>query len=215
MSVPADRMSGVGQNRDMAMDPTAQVIQLASSGIPIDQITAMTGLPTSIIQGIVSSNQTTETDNMEKGVAETLTKLGFDNIADVDSDENQPLYKKNAVATLAGINDTENANTSRETVDSVEQINELGNSGPEGELAANKIYIDGLSEYLGTSTEELKKMVPKPDQALPFLVAGAALINSGTNGEDWGTALSNAYLQYAVGSSKKRKPIEMLSQVWT
>ena len=234
MSVPADRMSGVGQNRDMAMDPTAQVIQLASSGIPIDQITAMTGLPTSIIQGIVSSNQTTnrvgdtvggipstgtqnsitemaggvtttETDNMEKGVAETLTKLGFDNIADVDSDENQPLYKKNAVATLAGINDTENANTSRETVDSVEQINELGNSGPEGELAANKIYIDGLSEYLGTSTEELKKMVPKPDQALPFLVAGAALINSGTNGEDWGTALSNAYLQYAVGSSKEKK----------
>ena len=245
MSVPADRMlSGLNQNslntpysnRDLAGDPNDQVIQLASSGIPIDQITAMTGLPASIVQGIVSRNQeinttgdnvggiqntgmdnsitemaggvsTPETDNMEKGVAETLTKLGFDDIPteDIDSDENQALYLKNSVATLAAITETGDANTSRETVDSVEQINELGNSGPEGELAANKIYIDGLSEYLGTSTEELKKMVPKPDQALPFLVAGAALINSGTNGDDWGTALSNAYLQYAVGSSKEKK----------
>ena len=38
--------------------------------------------------------------------------------------------------------------------------------------------------------------LPEPDKGLPWLMLGSALIKSGTEGEDWGTALSESALAY-------------------
>ena len=241
MSVPADRMlSGLNQNsittpysdRDLAGDPNDQVLQLASSGIPIDQITAMTGLPISIVQGIVGRNQeinmagnavggiqntgmdnsitamaggvsTPETENIEKDVATTLDNLGLDSEKE---DNETSLYDRVTAASAMGTamrDGEEITQDGANTYSTMEQIYKFHGLDPESQTEANEIYLDAFKNYL--DTDDIKKFVPKPDEALPFLVAGAALINSGTNGDDWGTALSNAFMQYAVGSNKEKK----------
>ena len=79
-----------------------------------------------------------------------------------------------------------------DTYSTMDKINRFYGVDPESQADANKIYLDAFSQYL--DTDDIKKLVPQPDKALPYLAAGAALINSGTKGDDWGTALSNAFL---------------------
>jgi len=80
-------------------------------------------------------------------------------------------------------------------------ISFLGNS-PEERKEKMQIYRDAAATMLG-GREDLEKYIRRPDEALPYMVAGMSLMQSGTEGEDWTTALSNAFSKYAV--SKKQE----------
>lgn len=80
-------------------------------------------------------------------------------------------------------------------------ISFLGNS-PEERKAKMQIYKDAAATMLG-GREDLEKYIRKPDEALPYLVAGMALTESGAEGEDWTTALSNAFSKYAVTKTQE------------
>ena len=77
----------------------------------------------------------------------------------------------------------------------------LGNS-PEERKAKMQIYKDAAATMLGGG-EDLEKYIRRPDQALPYLVAGMALTQSGTEGEDWTSALTNAFSKYAVAKRQE------------
>ena len=74
-------------------------------------------------------------------------------------------------------------------------ISYLGNT-PEERKAKMQIYKDAAATMLGG--EDLEKYIRKPDEALPYMVAGMALRQSGEQGDDWITALTNAFSKYAV-----------------
>ena len=82
-------------------------------------------------------------------------------------------------------------------------ISYLGNT-PEERKAKMQIYRDAAATMLGG--EDLEKYIRKPDEALPYMVAGMALRQSGEQGDDWITALTNAFSKYAV--TKKQEDRE-------
>lgn len=82
----------------------------------------------------------------------------------------------------------------------------MGNT-PEARKEKMNIYRDAAATMLGGS-EDLEKFIRKPDQALPYLVAGMALTQSGKEGEDWTSALTNAFSKYAVTKRQGEREFE-------
>ncbi len=83
-------------------------------------------------------------------------------------------------------------------------VSYLGNS-PEERKEKMQIYKDAAATMMGGG-EDLEKYIRRPDEALPYMVAGMSLMQSGTEGEDWTTALTNAFSKYTV--SKKQEDRE-------
>lgn len=75
---------------------------------------------------------------------------------------------------------------------------------PEARQEAMNIYREAAETMLGG--EDLDKFIRRPDKALPYMAAGMALTQSGEKGEDWITALSNAFSKYAI--TKKQGEME-------
>tara|TARA_Y200000002_G_C22686523_1_gene666201 strand:- start:3639 stop:6143 length:2505 start_codon:yes stop_codon:yes gene_type:complete len=75
---------------------------------------------------------------------------------------------------------------------------------PEAREEAMNIYREAAETMLGG--EDLDKFIRRPDKALPYMAAGMALTQAGTEGEDWITALSNAFSKYAI--TKKQGEME-------
>ena len=75
---------------------------------------------------------------------------------------------------------------------------------PEAREEAMNIYREAAETMLGG--EDLDKFIRRPDKALPYMAAGMALTQSGGEGEDWITALSNAFSKYAI--TKKQGEME-------
>jgi hypothetical protein len=69
-----------------------------------------------------------------------------------------------------------------------------------------KVYKDAAAQFY--NVDDIKELITKPDEGLPFLVAGAALIQAGEKGESWGTALSTALSKYAVSKRKGERAYE-------
>tara|TARA_R100001463_G_scaffold124691_1_gene181827 strand:- start:43980 stop:46364 length:2385 start_codon:yes stop_codon:yes gene_type:complete len=212
-----------------------QVIDLARNGMSMDQIAQITAQPPEVIQalladsvrgsndlqsqqnfGIVNSGLDSTITEMAGGVATSKTNQLEANVADtmrktLDIDNEKPesemtfVDKLNQAMTLgtAKRDGEEVTQSGVDTYSTMDKINRFYGVDPESQADANKIYLDAFKEYL--DTDDIKKLVPQPDKALPYLAAGAALINSGTKGDDWGTALSNAFLNYASGSAKEKK----------
>lgn len=67
---------------------------------------------------------------------------------------------------------------------------------PEAREEAMNIYREAAETMLGG--DDLDKFIRRPDKALPYMAAGMALTQAGTEGEDWVTALSNAFSKYAI-----------------
>lgn len=82
----------------------------------------------------------------------------------------------------------------------------MGNT-PEARKEKMNIYRDAAATMLGGS-EDLEKFIRKPDQALPYLVAGMALTQSGKEGEDWTSALTSAFSKYAVTKRQGEREFE-------
>lgn len=137
-------------------------------------------------------------------ILETLTDMGVDiDEEDADAlDEEDDLTKKIIYSSAAGASsngvDDEDAVKTIETMVGISSAFDLNN--PDDVKAQLEVYKNAAKLFF--DTEDLEKLIPQPDKTLPFMVAGAALIQAGSKGDSWGEALSNAFMQYA-GTKRK------------
>ena len=82
----------------------------------------------------------------------------------------------------------------------------MGNT-PEARKEKMNIYREAAASMLG-GREDLEKFIRQPDEALPYMVAGMALSQSGRQGDDWITALTNAFSKYAVTKKQEERAFE-------
>lgn len=138
---------------------------------------------------------------LELNIAEKLNKLGVD--ADtVALEEADDLLTKLTLASVAGsANDADDDKDSSDTIKTSLSISD--NLDPKDQI---EVYKDAAKLFY--NTDDLKKLVPEPDKTLPFLIAGASLIQSGEKDESWSTALSKAFLGYAGQTAKEKKAYE-------
>lgn len=85
-------------------------------------------------------------------------------------------------------------------------ISFMGNT-PEARKEKMNIYREAAASMLG-GREDLEKFIRQPDEALPYMVAGMALSQSGRQGDDWITALTNAFSKYAVTKKQEERAFE-------
>lgn len=85
-------------------------------------------------------------------------------------------------------------------------ISYMGNT-PEARKEKMNIYREAAATMLG-GREDLEKFIRQPDEALPYMVAGMALTQSGQQGDDWITALSNAFSKYAVTKKQEDRAFQ-------
>ena len=135
---------------------------------------------------------------------ETLTDMGVD-LDDEEAtalDEEDDLTKKLIMSSAAGASsngiDDADAVKTIETMVDISSAFDLNN--PDDVKAQLEVYKNAAKLFF--DTDDLEKFIPQPDKALPFMVAGAALIQAGSKGDSWGEALSNAFMQYA-GTKRK------------
>ena len=239
------------QNTNMVMadeSPEQTIMRLARSGLAIDQISQLTGIPeeqvamqVSVMQGqrpsapppqpqgigiesILQNNdsqelsdyvdeggsmsdlvQSTIDPNLDPGAFLTEGSIILnmeDMYLDLDEEEAEALDAENdpnkkiimasaAGAGARGADDSE----ALETFGAMTDIN--GSVDPQDRI---QVYKDAAASFY--NVDDIKNLITKPDEGLPFLIAGAALIQSGEKGESWGTALSSALSKYALSKKK-------------
>ena len=239
------------QNTNMVMpdeSPEQTIMRLARSGLAVDQIAQLTGLPQDQIamqvsvmrgqrpstppqqpqgigiQSLMEDNESQElSDYIEDGgsmsdLVQSTVEPNLDpgafltegaialNLEDMNLDlseeeaealdaENDPT-KKVIMASAAGAGARgEEDSEALETFGAMTDINT--SLDPQERL---QVYKDAAAEFY--NVDDIKKLITKPDEGLPFLIAGAALIQSGEKGESWGTALSSALSKYALSKKK-------------
>ena len=240
------------QNTNMVManeSPEQTVMRLARSGLAIDQISQLTGIPQDQVaialqpqrpvmqqapEGIgidsLLDNESKElSDYVEDGgsisdliqtnidpdlpppsiltegaIITGLEDLNLDlseeeaEALDIENDPTKKVVTASAAAAGArGADDSE----ALQTLSTMTEINDQLNS--EETL---QVYKDAAAQFF--NVDDIKKLISKPDEGLPFLVAGAALIQSGEKGESWGTALATALSKYAVTKRKGERDYE-------
>ena len=238
------------QNTNMVMpdeSPEQTIMRLARSGLAVDQIAQLTGLPqdqiamqVSVMQGqrptvakqpqgigiqsLMEDNESQElSDYVEDGgsmsdlvqstidpnldpgafltegaIALNLEDMNLD-LSDEEAEaldaENDPT-KKVIMASAAGAGARgEEDSEALETFGAMADINTT--LDPQERI---QVYKDAAAEFY--NVDDIKKLITKPDEGLPFLIAGAALIQSGEKGESWGTALSTALSKYTISKRK-------------
>lgn len=239
------------QNTNMVMadeSPEQTIMRLARSGLAIDQISQLTGIPeeqvamqVSVMQGqrpsapppqpqgigiesILQNNdsqelsdyvdeggsvsdlvQSTIDPNLDPGAFLTEGSIILnmeDMYLDLDEEEAEALDAENdpnkkiimasaAGAGARGADDSE----ALETFGAMTDIN--SSVDPQDRI---QVYKDAAASFY--NVDDIKNLITKPDEGLPFLIAGAALIQSGEKGESWGTALSSALSKYALSKKK-------------
>jgi len=204
----ADQISQLTQ-RPVAPDPSPQGVGLSSllgeqsTEIEnlVDQGLNLTQVANDAIKNVGGPELNLTDRKAELDISEKLTKLGVD--ADtVALDEADDLLSKLTVASVAGsANDADDDKDSSDTIQTSLSISE--NLDPKDQI---EVYKDAAKLFY--NTDDLKNLVPEPDKTLPFLVAGASLIQSGEKDESWSTALSKAFLGYAGQTAKEKKAYE-------
>lgn len=245
------------QNTNMVMpdeSPEQTIMRLARSGLAIDQIAQLTGLPqdqiamqVSLMQGqrptvptqqpegigiesLMEDNESPELSNyVEQGgsisdliqtnidpnlpptsiLTEGAIALGLEDMnLDLSEEEAEALDAENdpekkvimasaAGASSRGVEDKDAFETFQAMTDISATLD------PKERL---KVYKDAAAQFY--NVDDIKELITKPDEGLPFLVAGAALIQAGEKGESWGTALSTALSKYAVSKRKGERDYE-------
>ena len=138
----------------------------------------------------LSEADTEALDNTESGDTRTATEVKLASVA-------------GAAALLE--NDPTDLDA-RETLDAEAQMLQIlsGSGLKDNEKLATQLEMYKNAGELFFNTDDLADFIPKPDQALPFLVAGASLIQSGEKGESWGSALAKALSTYSLTGYKER-----------
>ena len=138
---------------------------------------------------------------------QAMLELGVDvdENAAVALEEENDLGKKLVLASAAGAsaNGVDDPDSVK-TLNAMAGINtEFGFGSPEDLRKRLEVYKDAAKIFY--NVDDLKELVPQPDKSLPFMLAGAALIQSGEKGESWGSALSKAFLNYGMSKKKEEK----------
>ena len=245
------------QNTNMVMpneSPEQTIMRLARSGLAIDQIAQLTGLPqdqiamqVSLMQGqrptiptqqpegigiesLMEDNESPELSNyVEQGgsisdliqtnidpnlpptsiLTEGAIALGLEDMnldlseeeAEALDAENDP-EKKVIMASAAGA--SSRGAEDKDAFETFQAMTDISATlDPKERL---KVYKDAAAQFY--NVDDIKELITKPDEGLPFLVAGAALIQAGEKGESWGTALSTALSKYAVSKRKGERDYE-------
>jgi hypothetical protein len=244
------------QNTNMVMpdeSPEQTIMRLARSGLAVDQIAQLTGIPQDQIAMTVSVMQ-----GQRPTVAERPKGIGIDSL--LEDNESQELSEYvdqggsvsdliqtnidpqlpptsllTEGAIIAGLEDM-NLDLSEEEAEALDAENDpekkvimasaagASSRGVEDKDAFEtfqamtdisatldpkerlKVYKDAAAQFY--NVDDIKELITKPDEGLPFLVAGAALIQAGEKGESWGTALSTALSKYAVSKRKGERAYE-------
>ena len=206
ITTPAQRPSFEGIGIDSIL-PDTETQELSEF---VDQGNSMTDFVTSQL-GVEGSLQ----DYLrEDEMVEAMANLGVDrDEADAEILDGQPTsddtrLKQVEAASLAG-----GAALGVEDPDAVQTINTTNQIqqsfdpyDPDDVKAKLGVYRTAAESFFGT--DDLEEFIPQPDKALPFLVAGAALINAGHHGHSWGEALSTSFLNYATTKRKEEKDYE-------
>ena len=167
----------------------------------VDQGLNLTQVANEAVKNVGGPELNLTDQKLELDIAEKLTKLGVDTDT-VALDEADDLLTKLTAASLGGsAGDAEDDEESNKTLNATLQISDT--LDPEDQL---EVYKEAAKLFY--NTDDIKKLVPEPDKTLPFLVAGASLIQSGDKDESWGTALSKAFLGYAGQTAKEKKAYE-------
>jgi hypothetical protein len=245
------------QNTNMVMpneSPEQTIMRLSRSGLAVDQIAQLTGLPqdqiamqVSLMQGqrptvptqqpegigiesLMEDNESPELSNyVEQGgsisdliqtnidpnlpptsiLTEGAIALGLEDMnldlseeeAEALDAENDP-EKKVIMASAAGA--SSRGAEDKDALDTFQAMTDISATlDPKERL---KVYKDAAAQFY--NVDDIKELITKPDEGLPFLVAGAALIQAGEKGESWGTALSTALSKYAVSKRKGERDYE-------
>ena len=146
----------------------------------------------------------------EAQIVQNLETFGVD-LDDADADlldqEDDPTKK---AITASAVGATANGESDPDASKTLETMTAMNNQfdldDPDDSKAMLNIYKKAAEDFY--NVDDLKALVPQPDKALPFMIAGAALIQAGEKGDSWGTALSNAFLQYAMAGKKEEKEYE-------
>ena len=141
-----------------------------------------------------------------------MEKLGFtddekDDQAKDDSTEDNLLDQVIASSTVGAAANGENDTDSNQTIQAMLDMNsEFDLNDPNDQEDMLNVYKQAAEMFY--DTDDLKELIPQPDKSLPYMVAGAALIQAGSKGDSWGEALSNAFLQYKLTEKKEEKSYE-------
>jgi hypothetical protein len=143
----------------------------------------------------------------ELAINETMSEImPGSETEDADAlDSENSLVKKLEAASSAGAAALGADNPdAAETFESMLGIQSLFGGPEEGNLQDRlEVYRDAAKIFF--NTDELAKFVPEPDKALPFMVAGAALIQSGEDGDTWGSALAKSLSGYATSKYSEER----------
>ena len=142
---------------------------------------------------------------------EAITNLGVDRTdaenQALDDDPNNLGLKvsdANLVGAIARGAEDEDAKATLRTAGEIDQEFDLDN--PDDLKSRLEVYKRAAEIFY--DTDDLKELIPQPDKSLPFMIAGAALIQAGNEGDTWGEALSSAFLQYTMSSKKEEQDYE-------
>ena len=184
-----------------------------SSGIASTLDPNMMQMPDNMMPQQDIVNDGAFTNQMTEGLIETMDFLGLtkdeDTADDVDgvvaAQINASANKVNSAINGGNPNDIASAQKDANdlTLLNASILDYLGKT-PEARQEAMNIYREAAETMLGG--DDLDKFIRRPDKALPYMAAGMALTQSGTEGEDWITALSNAFSKYAI--TKKQGEME-------
>ncbi len=143
---------------------------------------------------------------IEKEIVDTVNKLGI-----MGKDENTPTddlqntIDANTGTALANANKTGNPNdinNAQRTLQANLSIIDLLGDSPEDRKKAMNIYRDAASIIIGD--DDYSQFVRTPDKAMPYLVAGMSLIESGADGDDWGSSLTKAFTKYVTADKAEK-----------
>lgn len=163
------------------------------------------GIASTLDRGLMSGDPTGELAMMSSQMVDQMDMLGLtkdedtaDELDTIVATQINSAAEKVQSAEASG-DPTQLAQAQKEANDLTQLnasiISYLGNT-PEERKAKMQIYKDAAATMLGG--DDLEKYIRKPDEALPYMVAGMALRQSGEQGDDWITALTNAFSKYAV-----------------
>ena len=188
-------------------------VQPPMATVPINQTG---GITSTLNRDLMGSDPTGELAMMSSQMVDQMDLLGLTKDEDTaDALDGVVAAQINAsaekVQSAAASGDAAQLAQAQKDANDVTQLNTsiisfMGNT-PEARKEKMNIYREAAATMLG-GREDLEKFIRQPDEALPYMVAGMALTQSGEQGDDWITALSNAFSKYAITKKQGEREFE-------
>jgi hypothetical protein len=173
------------------------------------------GIASTLGRGLMSSDPTGELGIVTSHMVDQMDMLGLTKDEDTADDLDTIVAAQinsaaEKVQTAEASGDPQQLAEAQKNANDITSLNTsivsfLGNS-PEERKEKMQIYKNAAASMLGG--DDLEKYIRRPDEALPYMVAGMSLMQSGAEGEDWTTALTNAFSKYAVTKKQEDRQFD-------